>query len=428
MSEDWKETTIGQCLDASFSGEWGVEPKPANALVFRATDIDDEGRIVGRGAERRLPIGKLTAKRLQDGDILLEGSGGGPGKPVGRVAYFEGGICQGSAVCSNFFKTLRPNRSEVDPRFLLRKLAWFYKQPTLLTLQQQTTGIINLKFEEYLSAPIEIPKTIDEQQKLAQVLDTLDTAIHSTEAIIAKLKAVKQGLLHDLLTRGIDANGELRPSQSEAPHLYKQSPLGWIPKEWDFAPLVSKIDFPEGQVDPRRVPYRDWVLIAPDHIESGTGRLISTATAAEQQAISGKYVFQSGDVIYSKIRPYLRKAVLASNSGLCSADMYPLRPKTGIDSRYLLAVILGDQYSRFAESVSMRSGFPKINRNEMAEFSIGWPSSDEQSWVAHILSDADIKQRTEEDQLEKLRLLKAGLMDDLLTGRVRVTPLLEAAP
>ena len=75
----------------------------------------------------------------------------------------------------------------------------------------------------------------------------------------------------------------------------------------------------------------------------------------------------------------------------------------------------------------MRSGFPKINRNEMAEFSIGWPSSDEQSWVAHILSDADIKQRTEEDQLEKLRLLKAGLMDDLLTGRVRVTPLLAEA-
>lgn len=427
MSEDWKETTIGQCLDASFSGEWGVEPKPANALVFRATDIDDEGRIVGNGAERRLPIGKLTAKRLQEGDILLEGSGGGPGKPVGRVAYFEGATCQGSAVCSNFFKTLRPNRSEVDPRFLLRKLAWFYKQPTLLTLQQQTTGIINLKFEEYLSALIEIPKTIDEQQKLAQVLDTLDTAIHETEAIIAKLKAVKQGLLHDLLTRGIAANGEPRPPQAEAPHLYKESPLGWIPKEWDFAPLVSKIDFPEGQVDPRGVPYRDWVLIAPDHIESGTGRLISTATAAEQQAISGKYVFQSGDVIYSKIRPYLRKAVLASNSGLCSADMYPLRPKTGIDSRYLLAVILGDQYSRFAESVSMRSGFPKINRNEMAEFSIGWPSSDEQSWVAHILSDADIKQRTEEDQLEKLRLLKAGLMDDLLTGRVRVTPLLAEA-
>lgn len=71
-----------------------------------------------------------------------------------------------------------------------------------------------------------------EQAKIAEVLDTLDAAIHETEALIAKLKAVKQGLLHDLLTRGIDENGELRRPQAEAPHLYKSSSLGWIPCEW----------------------------------------------------------------------------------------------------------------------------------------------------------------------------------------------------
>lgn len=81
----------------------------------------------------------------------------------------------------------------------------------------------------------EVPSA--QQQKIAQILDTLDTAIHETEAIIAKLKAVKQGLLHDLLTRGIAANGELRPPQAEAPHLYKESPLGWIPIEWDAPKL-----------------------------------------------------------------------------------------------------------------------------------------------------------------------------------------------
>jgi type I restriction enzyme, S subunit len=71
-----------------------------------------------------------------------------------------------------------------------------------------------------------------EQQAISLSLDTLDTTIRQTEAIIEKLKQVKQGLLHDLLTRGIDANGELRPPQSQAPHLYKDSPLGWMPKEW----------------------------------------------------------------------------------------------------------------------------------------------------------------------------------------------------
>lgn len=348
------------------------------------------------------------AKRCKANDVLISVRA-----PVGAINVADRDYCIGRGLAAIRGQGIKASLlGEVVARqsIALRRVA---QGTTFEAVNKQ--DLLTLK----LSLP---PKT--EWTQLAQVLDTLDTAIHETEAIIAKLKAVKQGLLHDLLTRGIDASGELRPPQAEAPQLYKESPLGWIPKEWDFAPLVSKIDFPEGQVDPRRSPYCDWILIAPDHIESGTGRLISTATAAEQQAISGKYVFQAKDVIYSKIRPYLRKAVLASNSGLCSADMYPLRPKTGIDPRYLLAVILGDQYSRFAESVSMRSGFPKINRNEMAEFAIGWPSPGEQSWIAQILSDADLKQRTEKDELEKLRLLKAGLMDDLLTGRVRVTPLL----
>ena len=351
------------------------------------------------------------AKLCKTNDVLISVRA-----PVGAVNLADRDYCIGRGLAAIRVKGIKPSLvGEVIAR-----------QSSALRRVSQGTTFEAINKSDLLTLPLKLPPK-DEWAQVAGILDTLDTAIHETEAIIAKLKAVKQGLLHDLLTRGIDANGELRPPQAEAPHLYKQSQLGWIPQKWDFAPFVSKIDFPEGQVDPRRAPYRDWVLVAPDHIEPETGRLLSTATAGEQQAISGKYIFQAGDVIYSKIRPYLRKAVLASSSGLCSADMYPLRPKPEIDPRYLLAVVLGDQFSRFAESVSMRSGFPKINRSEMSEFSMGWPSPEEQSCIAQILSDADVKQRSEEDEFEKLRLLKAGLMDDLLSGRVRVTPLLAEA-
>ena len=73
----------------------------------------------------------------------------------------------------------------------------------------------------------------------------------------------------------------------------------------------------------------------------------------------------------------------------------------------------------------MRSGFPKINRSEMAEFSVGWPPADEQSRIAKVLDNSDAKQLAAENEHQKLCILKCGLMDDLLTGRVRVTPLLE---
>lgn len=110
-------------------------------------------------------------------------------------------------------------------------------QPELVRRASGTT-FLEISGAEFAS--IEVPSPCpDEKHLITKVLDTLDTAIHETEAIIAKLKAVKQGLLHDLLTCGIDANGELRPPQVEAPHIYKESPLGWIPKEWDASSLAD---------------------------------------------------------------------------------------------------------------------------------------------------------------------------------------------
>src|SRR5262245_30411549 len=92
---------------------------------------------------------------------------------------------------------------------------------------------------------------------------------------------------------------------------YKLTEAGVIPKTWEVRPLPTTVRIPNGQVDPRIEPYKSMVLVAPDHIESGTGRLLTKQTADDQGAISGKYLFHRGDLVYSKIRPYLRKAVLA---------------------------------------------------------------------------------------------------------------------
>ncbi|MBQ4796839.1 restriction endonuclease subunit S, partial [Pectobacterium versatile] len=103
---------------------------------------------------------------------------------------------------------------------------------------------------------------------------------------------------------------------------------------------------------------------------------------------SGKYIFHSGDTIYSKIRPYLRKAIYADFDGLCSADMYPLRPKEGIEPKYILPLVLGNRFSKYAESVSVRSGIPKINRTEIADFLFVIPSQrEEQTAIANVLFD-----------------------------------------
>ena len=91
------------------------------------------------------------------------------------------------------------------------------------------------------------------------------------------------------------------------------SGIGWIgkiPAHWQIRKFRYCGTIPNGQVDPRLPEFRDRILVAPNHIESGTGRLLGTETADEQGAESGKYLFRSGDVLYSKIRPELRQSLL----------------------------------------------------------------------------------------------------------------------
>jgi type I restriction enzyme S subunit len=429
----WLERSIADCLETSFAGEWGSEPDPANALVLRATDIDDDGHVVGAGAPRKIPTPKLRAKQLQDGDILVEGSGGGPGKPVGRVALFEADAHEGAAICSNFFKTLRPMRSVVDQRFLWRKLGWFYTQPQLLALQQQTTGIINLKFAEYLNARLELPADGQEQAKIAEVLDTLDATIRQTEAIIEKLKQIKQGLLHDLLTRGIDANGELRPPQSQAPHLYKDSPLGWIPRKWDVRRLgelsASMTNgfvgtaLPHYSQDSDAVPYLYGNNVRPNVIDVGSCARVSARFHRQQvksQLAPGDLLtVQSGHIGTTAAVP---KWLGEAN---CHALIITRIARPDVLPGYIACYCNSALGLRDMSGIFVGSTIPHINVKDFKRFMIPLPSSStEQQAICSALEHAEHWVEAEDSELTKLRLVKSGLMDDLLTGRVRVTPLL----
>lgn len=201
---------------------------------------------------------------------------------------------------------------------------------------------------------------------------------------------------------------------------FKQSVIGEIPEEWEVRPLLDTLRLPVGQVDPRNTPYSSMILVAPDHIESGTGRLLKKETAADQNAISGKYVFKAGDIVYSKIRPYLRKAILVDFDGLCSADMYPLTPIDKVSSQFMLSIILGCRFSDFAETASMRSGIPKINRTELAEFLVALPPFNEQEAIAEALGDVDGLLAGLERLIAKKRAVKTAVMQELLTGRRRL--------
>src|SRR5690349_22029077 len=126
-------------------------------------------------------------------------------------------------------------------------------------------------------------------------------------------------------------------------------------------------------------------LIAPNHIESGTGRILATETAAEQGADSGKYTVAGGQVVYSKIRPALNKVAIAPTDCLCSADMYAMTFTEQVDVRFAEYFMLARPFHTFAAVTSMRVKMPKINREDLADAPWLVPPTAEQRAIADFL-------------------------------------------
>ena len=270
-----------------------------------------------------------------------------------------------------------------------------------------------------------------QQIKIAQILDTLDTAIQETEALIAKLKAVKQGLLHDLLTRGIDANGELRPPQAEAPGLYKMSALGWIPREWDIESLTQVcseiVDCPHSTPQ-----YQDQgVLVARTmHIKDGVF-LESQASRVSESQYQGRIARLkplAGDLILTREAPVGEAFVIPLGMKICLGQrVMLLRPSNGeLIADYLLAQIYSGAVKDRIAALTSGTTNPHLNVSEVKSFEIPLPGIEEQQRISEQLKSIDLRISVELQQLQKLGKEKSGLMDDLLTGRVRVTPLLPA--
>lgn len=167
------------------------------------------------------------------------------------------------------------------------------------------------------------------------------------------------------------------------------------------------------------------LLIAPNHVESGTGKITHRETSADQGADSGKYLVKAGEVIYSKIRPYLRKVVIAPEDCLCSADMYGISASPGtMSNRFLQELMLSQPFTDFTADSSARVAMPKINRESLAQGFVWYPPLAEQE---AILSYIDRKSHLT-DQLKSrsrrfialLRERRSALISAAVTGKIDV--------
>lgn len=411
----WAAGTIASRLASIFPGEWGSDPSYGASVTFvlRSTNLDDEGHVdLTSGAARQIPLAKIATKELRPGDILLEASGGGPGKPVGRVALFEGG--DQKYICSNFFRTLRPN-SHVHSGFLSWRLLHLYKSPRIWNFQQQTTGLINLNIGDYLDQELAWPP-LGEQVRIAEVLDTLDEAIRSVQTVLDKKSTALVGLLQVLFS---PSGGGQVPTRRTA--------LGDYPSTWKVVPLRECVRpdtiitygiVQAGPHVPEGVPYIRTGDMSGDALAAEG--LLRTATRIDQAYARSKV--RTGEIVCA-IRATVGK-VLPVPPELDGANLTQgtarIAPAQDINPSFLLWAIRSPRVQREIGLTVKGTTFAEITLEALREIPIPRPRDrEEQNKIAATLDGLDAEIRAERVQLNKLQTIKSGLTADLLTGRIR---------
>jgi type I restriction enzyme, S subunit len=310
---------------------------------------------------------------------------------------------------------------------------WLYWLLSYLPLKRldTSTGVPGLNRNDVYELDVYRPSPAS-RDKIAEILDTMDAAIRGTEAVVAKLKAMKQGLLHDLLTRGIDANGDLRPPQPEAPHLYKQTPLGWLPKGWDAVQLGDQlIGGPKNGYSPQDAGRETGVKML------GLGCLTEEGFAPRQLKNAPEAMalhparLEHGDLLISRSNTIAMVGRVGMYRDVGAPCIYPdLMMKLVPSARYLpefLKLLLQSERTRRQiqnVAVGTSGSMVKINSKTVRALLIPLVEKEEQTRILDALSSSTGNLALESAELEKLRLLKSGLMYDLLTGRTPVTALL----
>ena len=283
----------------------------------------------------------------------------------------------------------------------------------------------SLKVPHFLSIPIKNIPDLLTQKRIAKILSTVDGQIEKTDAIIAKYQAIKQGMLHDLFTRGIDlATGKLRPTPEQAPELYKSSPLGLIPKDWDVDKLATCCNSNGTYgINAAAVDYSNEL---PTYLRitdiSENGKFINVDKKSVNHSLSSNYILSSGDIVFARTGASVGKTYLYNpDDGELIYAGFLIKFSPNIEKilpKFLKLITELSYYQNWVIKASMRSGQPGINGQEYGGFEIQLPNIEEQALICTKIDSLENLYNSESKKLTKLQKIKHGLMSKLLNGDV----------
>jgi type I restriction enzyme, S subunit len=187
-----------------------------------------------------------------------------------------------------------------------------------------------------------------------------------------------------------------------------------LPDSWCWVKFDDVATVDSNLVDPAAYP--SFPHIAPNHIESGSGRLLPYKTVSADGVTSSKHLFRSGHILYSKIRPYLAKVVLVDFEGLCSADMYPISTK--IEYGYLHRWLVSPMFTGLVSQNQERTILPKINQEALSRLAVPLAPIPEQRRIVAKLDALQSCTRIAREALDAVAPLLKSFRQSVLQASV----------
>jgi type I restriction enzyme, S subunit len=376
-----------------FSGHYGKSDTVSNRdLLIANTDVTPGGDIIG--APAYLPA------ELQDRDVVFS-------HHVTRLSVGE----------------------RVSPKFLYFLLCSGGSRTSMFKYARGTT-VLMLDIDGIKRIPIRYPLTREVQERISSVLLGIDAAIEKTEALIAKYQHIKAGLMHDLFTRGVLPNCQLRPPREQAPELYRETAIGWIPADWTVSVLRACLtDSPT-----------NGMYLPPAQIGEGTLLIGQTAFTLVRSidfslcrrgrvgsADLERYGIEREDILVTRVFATVQGVGLPTlvpdlpEDAVFESNMMRLRiDRTVIKAQLLFEWLRTSSLRRRIESGVNASNQASVNQKALNSLPVVLPNANEQDRILAKIKSIDNVHRTECAALSKLQSQKIGLMQDLLTGKVQV--------
>lgn len=419
LPQGWTQSELGTLADVAIGGT----PSRDILRYWANNDLDGQpwvaisdlhGRVIESTSESitEAGIANSNVKLVKHGTVLMSFK-----LSLGRVAFAGRDLYTNEAIAAFLVN------DQVAPAYL------YYALPEAVRGAATDVAIkgATLNKKSLRKLLIEHPSR-GTQEKIATILSTIDTAIEQTEALIEKYQHIKAGLMHDLFTRGVLPTGQLRPLREQAPELYQETAIGWIPREWQISSCGQCCAIDSGiTLGPHRRPRNN----AHGYLRVGNvyrdELRLDDITTLEMFPGEKELALKTFDLLVVEghaNRAEIGRCAMVHNDAeglLFQNHLFRLRA-AGLNPVYALLWMNSHHSQRYWERVcATSSGLNTINSKMLKAMPFFVPSREEQDRIASAAEMAKSRISGTTAQLDKLRQQKLGLMQDLLTGKVSVT-------